>query len=157
EVEIVAPGHPAGARWRVATTLPRDGAPPLGFGRYRASSYDELLDHPVEMADFRHVAFEAGGATHDVAVSGRAAVGAPPLGSGPHRPSGYADLLDHPVEMAAFRHVAFEAGGATHDVAVSGRADFDDARLARDLARICQWQCDLFGGAPGSRAPFDRY
>lgn len=107
EVEIVAPGHPAGARWRVATTLPRDGAPPLGFGRYRASSYDELLDHPVEMADFRHV--------------------------------------------------AFEAGGATHDVAVSGRADFDDARLARDLARICQWQCDLFGGAPGSRAPFDRY
>jgi predicted metalloprotease with PDZ domain len=31
------------------------------------------------------------------------------------------------------------------------------ARLASDLARICKWQIDLFGGAPGSRAPFDRY
>ncbi|MCE7878637.1 MAG: M61 family peptidase, partial [Betaproteobacteria bacterium PRO3] len=69
----------------------------------------------------------------------------------------YDELVDHPVEMADFRHLAFEAGGATHDLVVSGRADFDDARLARDLARICQWQCDLFGGAPSSRAPFDRY
>ncbi len=107
EVEIVAPDHAAGARWRVATTLPRDGAAPWGFGRYRASNYDELVDHPVEMADFRHL--------------------------------------------------AFEAGGATHDLVVSGRVDFDHARLSRDLARICQWQCDLFGGAPSSRAPFDRY
>jgi len=106
-VEIVAPTHAEGARWRVATTLPADGAERWGFGRYRAASYDELVDHPVEMADFQHVAFEAGGATHDVTVSGRAA--------------------------------------------------FDGPRLARDLARICQWQCDLFGGAPGSRAPFDRY
>jgi predicted metalloprotease with PDZ domain len=106
-VEIVAPAHAAGARWRVATTLPRDGAALWEFGRYRASSYDELVDHPVEMADFQHV--------------------------------------------------AFEAAGATHDVTVSGRATFDAARLARDLARVCQWQCDLFGGGPGSRAPFDRY
>ncbi|CAG0961018.1 hypothetical protein BURK1_00718 [Burkholderiales bacterium] len=106
-VEILAPPHAAGARWRIATTLPRDGAPPWGFGRYRAKDYDELVDHPVEMAEFRHV--------------------------------------------------AFEAGGALHDVVVSGRVRFDAARLARDLARICQWQCDLFGGAPGSRAPFGRY
>jgi predicted metalloprotease with PDZ domain len=91
----------------VATTLPRDGAEPWGFGRYRAANHDELIDHTVEMADF-------------------------------HR-------------------VSFEAGGATHDVAVTGRTNLDGERLARDLARICQWQCDLFGGAPGSRAPFDRY
>ena len=32
-----------------------------------------------------------------------------------------------------------------------------DSALARDLARVCQWQCDLFGGTEGSRAPFDRY
>jgi predicted metalloprotease with PDZ domain len=106
-VDIATPTHAGGERWRVATTLPRDGAAPWGFGRYRAASYDELIDHPVEMADFQHV--------------------------------------------------AFEAGGATHDVAVSGRARFDGERLARDLAKICQWQCDLFGGASGSRAPFDRY
>ena len=27
----------------------------------------------------------------------------------------------------------------------------------RDLARVCQWQVDFFGGAHASRAPFDRY
>ena len=106
-VELVAPRHPPGAHWRVATTLPREGAAPWGFGGYGARDYDELVDHPVEMADFAHF--------------------------------------------------AFDAGGATHDVVVSGRATFDAPRLARDLARVCQWQCDLFGGAPGSRAPFDRY
>ena len=107
QLEIAPPVHAEGARWRVATTLARDGAPAWGFGRHRASGYDELIDHPVEMSDFQHL--------------------------------------------------AFEAGGATHDVTVSGRARFDHQRLARDLARVCQWQCDLFGGGPLSRAPFDRY
>ena len=92
--------------WRVATTLPRDGAAPWGFGRYRAADYDELIDHPVEIADFAHVAFEAGGATHDVVI----------------------------------------AAGTTPTC----------ARLAGDLARICRWQIDLFGGgrtaAPRSTA-----
>jgi predicted metalloprotease with PDZ domain len=93
--------------WRVATTLPRDSAPAWGFGQYRAADYDELIDHPVEIADFAHV--------------------------------------------------AFEAGGATHDVVLTGRHETDLGRLVADLARICQWQCDLFGGRAGSRAPFDRY
>jgi predicted metalloprotease with PDZ domain len=106
-VEIVAPRDPSAARWRVATALSREGAAPWGFGLYGARDYDELVDHPVEMSDFAHF--------------------------------------------------AFDAGGATHDVVVSGRATFDAPRLARDLARVCQWQCDLFGGATGSRAPFDRY
>jgi predicted metalloprotease with PDZ domain len=106
-VEIVAPPHPAGRRWKVATTLPRSGAPAWGFGVYRAPDYDTLIDHPVEMSDFAHV--------------------------------------------------SFEAGGATHDVAISGRHSADLARLASDLARVCQWQVDLFGGRPDSRAPFDRY
>ena len=70
-VDIEPPAHGAAARWRVATTLPRDGAAPWGFGGYRADDYDELVDHPVEMADFAHAAFEAGGAVHDIAVTGR--------------------------------------------------------------------------------------
>ena len=107
EVDIVAPEGDAGRAWRVATTLSPDATSPAGFGRYHAANYDELIDHPVEMSDFASVSFEAGGARHDVAVSGRQ------------------------------------------------RSDLD--RLARDLARICQWQCDLFGDAPGSPAPFDRY
>jgi predicted metalloprotease with PDZ domain len=59
--------------------------------------------------------------------------------------------------MSDFALASFEAGGAAHDIAISGRHRADLDRLARDLARICQWQCDLFGGAAGSRAPFPRY
>ncbi len=106
-LEIAAPADPACRNWRVATSLQRAEAAPWSFGTYRADDYDALIDHPVEMSDFTHAAFEAGGATHDVAISGR-----------------------HSTDMV---------------------------RLAGDLARICQWQIDLFGGAPGSRAPFDRY
>jgi predicted metalloprotease with PDZ domain len=107
EVEIAAPEGAARRDWRVATTLPRAGAAAWGFGAYRAESYDELIDHPVE--------------------------------------------------MAAFSLAAFEAGGAIHDLAVTGHIHADLDRVARDLARICQWQIDFFAGAPGSRAPFDRY
>ena len=71
EVEIVAPDGPALRAWRVATTLPSAGAAPWGFGAYRAANYDELIDHPVEMADFLVASFEAGGATHDVAITGK--------------------------------------------------------------------------------------
>jgi predicted metalloprotease with PDZ domain len=106
EVQIDPPAAPLAAAWRVATTLPSAGAPPFGFGRYRAPSYDALIDHPVEMSDF---------------------------------------TLVH-----------FEAGGARHDVAVTGRHDADLSRLASDLARICRWHIELFGGS-GARAPFDRY
>ncbi|MEK6788247.1 MAG: PDZ domain-containing protein [Pseudomonadota bacterium] len=62
----------AGAeRWRVATTLPRQGAEALGFGLYGASSYDELIDHPVEMGTFAYAEFEAAGVPHAIAVTGR--------------------------------------------------------------------------------------
>ena len=106
-VEILPPPGGAFAHWRVATTLAADGAPPHGFGRYRAGNYDELIDHPVEMSDFALA--------------------------------------------------AFAAGGVRHEIAITGRQQADLERLARDLARVCQWQVDLFGGAPQSRAPFDRY
>jgi predicted metalloprotease with PDZ domain len=99
-IEIVAPSVPTATPWRVATTLARIETSADGFGVYHAANYDELIDHPVEMSDFALASFDAGGAKHDVAVSGR-------------------------------QH-----------------ADLD--RLARDLVKICQWHCDLFGGAPGS-------
>ncbi|HEY2969219.1 MAG TPA: PDZ domain-containing protein [Casimicrobiaceae bacterium] len=71
DVEIVAPTSDACHNWRVATSLPRSGAQPYGFGRYAAANYDELIDHPVEMGSFVLAHFEAGGARHDIAVSGR--------------------------------------------------------------------------------------
>lgn len=71
EVEIVSPQGGDYREWRVATSLPRAGASPYGFGRFAAASYDELIDHPVEMGSFDLVHFQAGGARHDIAVTGR--------------------------------------------------------------------------------------
>jgi predicted metalloprotease with PDZ domain len=70
-LDIVAPAGDAYAHWRVATTLDTGGACPHGFGRYRALTYDELIDHPVEMGDFALAAFSAGGVRHEIAVTGR--------------------------------------------------------------------------------------
>ena len=112
-LDIVAPTHAGSERWRVATTLARvaesadrRGGPGEvigGFGRHEAGSYDELIDHPVEIGVFTTVEFSAGGVPHVMAITGAGAV--------------------------------------------------DRERLGADLARICQAQCDLFGG----RAPFARY
>ena len=71
EVDILAPIGERFDGWKVATALPRAGAPQLGFGRYRAANYDELIDHPVEMGTFEHVTFEANGVPHHVALTGR--------------------------------------------------------------------------------------
>ena len=106
-LDIVRPAGDEYRDWRVATTLPSLDAPPHGFGVYRAATYDELIDHPVEISDF--------------ALAG------------------------------------FSAGDVHHRVALTGHTHADLERLARDLAIVCQWQIDLFGGAPQSRAPFDRY
>lgn len=70
-LDIVAPAGADYAHWRVATTLDPDGALAHGFGRYRAESYDALIDHPVEMSDFALAAFTAGGVRHEIAITGR--------------------------------------------------------------------------------------
>ncbi len=71
EVEILPPRGARYRSWRVATAMRRKLAPSFGFGLYRAASYDELIDHPVEMGGFALAMFEAGGVRHDVAISGR--------------------------------------------------------------------------------------
>ncbi|MFN0160076.1 MAG: M61 family metallopeptidase [Burkholderiales bacterium] len=71
-VEIVRPRGRTYAAWRVATSLPRaSGTDPLAFGLYQAGNYDELIDHPVELGNFTHVAFRACGVPHEVAITGR--------------------------------------------------------------------------------------
>ncbi len=70
-VELLPPKGPEYADWRVATTLPADGASPFGFGRYRAADYDELIDHPVEMGTFTWTTFTAAGVPHDIVITGR--------------------------------------------------------------------------------------
>lgn len=72
---------------------------------------------------------------------------------GRYRAADYEELIDHPVEMGRFTVYAFEAAGVAHEIALSGRHDCDGERLCADLARICQWQIDLFGAPP----PMDYY
>jgi predicted metalloprotease with PDZ domain len=64
----------------------------------------------------------------------------------------YDELIDHPVEMGNFTLLKFEARGIPHAMVLTGHHYADTKRLARDLARICETQIDLFG-----EAPFDRY
>jgi predicted metalloprotease with PDZ domain len=70
-VEILPPSGAAYRRWRVATAMAEAGARRHGFGTYRASSYDELIDHPVEMGEFALTGFSTRGVDHEVAITGR--------------------------------------------------------------------------------------
>lgn len=70
-VELLPPEGDNYKPWRVATTLPLNGAPLYGFGGYQAADYDELIDHPVEMADFTLIEFEAKGVPHAMAITGK--------------------------------------------------------------------------------------
>ena len=71
QVDIQRPVDAAAKTWRVATALPELGAKRYGFGTYLAASYDELIDHPVEMGDFALASFKAHGVAHDIVISGR--------------------------------------------------------------------------------------
>lgn len=72
EVEILPPKGRAYAGWKVATTLPcARGTALHGFGLYRADSYDELVDHPVEMGNFTLLKFSACGVPHEMAITGK--------------------------------------------------------------------------------------
>lgn len=74
-------------------------------------------------------------------------------GFGLYRAENYDELIDHPVEMGHPTVARFEAGGVPHEVVLTGQHRCDLARLTADLAKVCQWQIDLFGGVP----PMDRY
>ena len=72
EVEIEAPDKPWGRHWRVATSMERKGGgQPYSFGTYVASSYDELIDHPVEIGELCIGEFNVRGIPHAIAIRGR--------------------------------------------------------------------------------------
>lgn len=70
-LELLPPEDAACADWRVATSLSVADVGPSGFGRYTASSYDEAIDHPVEMGTFRELSFAVGEVPHRMAITGR--------------------------------------------------------------------------------------
>jgi predicted metalloprotease with PDZ domain len=73
-------------------------------------------------------------------------------GFGTYRADDYQDLIDHPVEMGTFCVIPFSVRGVPHRMAITGRHRADEARLKRDLARICETHAALFG-----ELPIDRY
>ncbi|SEQ88680.1 Predicted metalloprotease, contains C-terminal PDZ domain [Solimonas aquatica] len=79
EIELRAPEDAQAARWRVATTLPAQQVDTRGFGLYHTLGYEELIDHPVEMADFQRVDFDVDGVPHALVLSGRAEADLPRL------------------------------------------------------------------------------
>lgn len=69
-VELQPPAQLQG-QWRVATAMTSAGAPPLGFGCYQATSYADLIEHPVEIGVFDYLTFEVKGVPHALAVTGK--------------------------------------------------------------------------------------
>jgi predicted metalloprotease with PDZ domain len=75
-VELRPPRDGIGRDWRVATTLPeatgkKGAAKRGGFGWYRATNYDELIDHPVAMGVFSSAGFTSCGVPHEIVIAGR--------------------------------------------------------------------------------------
>ncbi len=71
EVEIQRPEGARYADWKLAVSMPPLEVDGKGFGRYRLSDYETLLDHPVEMSDFSVGEFRVGDVPHRFVISGR--------------------------------------------------------------------------------------
>ncbi|NGY05495.1 M61 family metallopeptidase [Solimonas terrae] len=79
EIELQTPDDPLASAWRVATTLPAVQVDARGFGRYRAQTYEALIDHPVEMTDYQRIDFDVDGIPHGLVLSGRVETDLPRL------------------------------------------------------------------------------
>jgi predicted metalloprotease with PDZ domain len=71
QVDIQLPQHAYAKLWRVATTLTRINTDLFAPGSYQAKDYEELIDHPVEMAEFDEINFDVNGTPHHIVISGR--------------------------------------------------------------------------------------
>jgi predicted metalloprotease with PDZ domain len=71
QVTVLRPATAACAGWKLATAMAALQVDGAGFGTYQAQGYEELIDHPVEMADYRRIDFEVDGIPHSLVLSGR--------------------------------------------------------------------------------------
>jgi predicted metalloprotease with PDZ domain len=71
ELTLERPVGDAFAQWRVATAMTPTRVDAAGFGTYAAADYEELIDHPFELGEFRRIDFDAGGVPHALVLSGR--------------------------------------------------------------------------------------
>ena len=70
-VTILPPTESILSDWRLATSMTRLNGDDFAFGQFSAESYDELIDHPVEMGLFTLASFDACGVQHDIVLNGR--------------------------------------------------------------------------------------
>jgi predicted metalloprotease with PDZ domain len=63
--------EPENVNWRVATTLTKYQVDNKGFGTYQADNYLELVDNPVEMADFTELHFNVANTPHSMVITGK--------------------------------------------------------------------------------------
>lgn len=60
----------AARSWNVHTTLQAVSVDAAGFGKYCAANYDDLIDHPVEIADAEIGSFVLDDVSHDLIITG---------------------------------------------------------------------------------------
>lgn len=70
EVTVESPPVAVRGDWRVATPMPAVDVDAAGFGRYRASDYEELIDHPFRLGELTELDFEVAGVPHRVVLPG---------------------------------------------------------------------------------------
>lgn len=71
-VDILPPEASHFHHWKVATSMPSFQVDPLGFGRYAVTDYDTLIDHPVEIGNFKKYVFEVENIPHELIITGHA-------------------------------------------------------------------------------------
>ena len=69
-VNIVKPSFDDAENWQVATGMDDSQVDSTGFGLRQVENYDELIDHPVEMGDFKKLEFVACRVPHEVVFTG---------------------------------------------------------------------------------------
>lgn len=117
EVEVRRP--PGTAPWRVATAMTPVQLDKDGFGTYRAADYEEAIDHPFELGDFRTVDFTADGIPHQFVLSGRGELDAARLAADSARIcAAQRALFGHEPKLSRYlfltRVVAAGYGGLEH-------------------------------------------
>jgi predicted metalloprotease with PDZ domain len=69
-IQVHLPYHPNFGSAKVHTTLPSIETDHRGFGHYVATSYDELIDHPIEVSQGRTLSFQVRHIPHQIHISG---------------------------------------------------------------------------------------
>ncbi|SHJ49496.1 Predicted metalloprotease, contains C-terminal PDZ domain [Hymenobacter daecheongensis DSM 21074] len=68
------------------------------------------------------------------------------------RAANYDELADSPIEIGNQKILSFEANGTPHTVAMFGTVQYDEARLLRDMKKVCEEAHRVVG-----QNPLDRY